>query len=133
MDQVNLTSDTFFVYAIKHYGMSDFVSEREFKADLARIGFIKKILNRYMRGDSINFRLLLNHFILLHNVYETYVLVKILFYRMDVEYWSQTKSILQALDLLPEELYFINGEIIVLDDIPADEQLFITLKKVLST
>ena len=76
----NLTEDNVILYAMKHYENSQCLSEVEFHNDLKIIKYIKRLFNRYKRTGEIKERLMLNHLIMLSNVFPVVVLTRILFY-----------------------------------------------------
>lgn len=98
---IDLTQDTFLLYAAKHYNNPSCTSLREFDGDLNRFKYIKRLLKRYKKNKVLSERLILNHFILLHNVFAE-ALVPMLFLKFEEEYWSQIKTFLVFLNYLPE-------------------------------
>ena len=66
---IELTQDTFLLYAAQHYNNTTCVSLREFESDLKRFKYIKRLLKRYKKTQMLSERLILNHLILLHNVF----------------------------------------------------------------
>lgn len=110
MNGVELNPSNFLLFAAKHYENPSCISIKEFHADLKRIKYIKRLLKRYEKTGQISERLLLNHIILLHNVFNEAV-VPILFYKIEKEYWSQLKTFLVFLQYLPDK-YEIHNDVI---------------------
>jgi hypothetical protein len=110
MNGVELSPSNFLLFAAKHYENPSCISIKEFHADLKRIKYIKRLLKRYEKTGQISERLLLNHIILLHNVFNEAV-VPILFYKIEKEYWSQLKTFLVFLQYLPDK-YEIHNDVI---------------------
>ncbi len=103
MKFIELNSENFLLYAAKNYNNPSCVGIKEFHDDLKRIKYIKRLFKRYKKTKLISERLVLNHIILLHNVFNEAV-VPILFYKIEQEHWSQLKTFLVYLDYLPEKI-----------------------------
>jgi hypothetical protein len=93
-----LTEDTFFVYAANHYKNPTCTGIEDFEGDLARFKYIKRLLNR----PELAHRLILNHIILLHNVFGEQV-VNLLFFKIERKHWSQIKTFLVFLNYINSE------------------------------
>lgn len=98
---IELTQDTFLLYAAQHYKNPSCISLREFDGDLKRFKYIKRLLKRYKKTKVLSERLILNHFILLHNVFAD-ALVPMLFLKFEEEYWPQIKTFLVFLNYLSD-------------------------------
>lgn len=122
-----LNDDTFLLYAVKHYDNPGCTGMKEFHDDLKRFKYIKRLLRQYEKTGEIVERLVLNHIILLHNVFgeET---VPLLFFKFEEQYWPQLKTFLVFLDYLPDN-YMIR-ETICESDIPLDQKLIFKLRKI---
>ena len=99
-----LTEENWMLYAIKFYENPHCVSYDEFVEDIRRIKYIKKLLTRYLETGDLKERLILNHIIILNNVFETTALVRILFLKME-KYLPQIKPFLVLLNILPDQVY----------------------------
>lgn len=64
-----LTEDNFLLYAAKHYTNPYCFDTEEFYSDIKRFKYIKRLINRYKTFGDIKERLLLNHIIVLNNVF----------------------------------------------------------------
>lgn len=98
---IELTQDTFLLYAAQHYNNPSCTSIKEFDGDLKRFKYIKRLLKRYKKSGTLSERLVLNHLILLHNVFGV-ALVPMLFLKFEMEFWPQIKTFLVYLNYLPE-------------------------------
>lgn len=98
---IELTQDTFLLYAAQHYNNPSCISIKEFDGDLKRFKYIKRLLKRYKKSGTLSERLVLNHLILLHNVFGV-ALVPMLFLKFEMEFWPQIKTFLVYLNYLPE-------------------------------
>ena len=126
----NLTEDNVILYAMKHYENSQCLSEVEFHNDLKIIKYIKRLFNRYKRTGEIKERLMLNHLIMLSNVFPVVVLTRILFLRIPQEYWVELKTFLVFLKYIPEVVETINGKEIISSDISIDMKIANKLRKI---
>ena len=91
------------MYAIRHYNNPQCEGEKEFEDDLKRFKYIKRLLRKYHDTGILKERLLLNHLIVLHNVFGTTACVTLLLYKIQKEYWSVLKSFLIFLNSITEE------------------------------
>lgn len=99
-----LNEDNYILFAIKHYENPNSVTKEDFYEDLKRFKWIKRLLKRYKTEDEIKthlIHLLLNHFIILYNVFGD-AATPLLFYKIDKEFWTTVKTFIVYLDRLPE-------------------------------
>ena len=100
-----LTDDTLFLYAAKHYYNPQFSDVEEFFEDLKRFKYIKRLVNRYLETDEFPHRLLLNHIIVIFNVFGIEASLKILELRLDEKHWPVIKPILLYLSYIQNDQY----------------------------
>jgi len=112
------------MYAMKMYTNPQCIDMDEFYEDLNRIKYIKRLLGRYDKKGSMRERLVLNHIIILSNVFGAEGCSRILFYKIENKFHSYLKPFLQYLNLLP-----ISIPEVKLDDIPSDHKISIMLKE----
>lgn len=98
----DLTEDSFFMYAIKHYDNPACKGLSEFNEDMKRFKYLKRLLGRYHAGKGLKDRLILNHIIVINNLFGPEASVKMLFYKVDKKHWSSLKTFLVFLNLMPE-------------------------------
>ena len=125
-----LNEKNFFHYAVSNL-KSHYVSETEFKLLLKHIVYIKRLLKKYqVKEVDLNLNLLLNHFIILYNEFETSAMNHILFFQFEIIYYSELKSILLFLDKIngDEELK-IQNDTLYLIDIAPDIKIIKEIKK----
>ena len=130
MNNEILNDKNFLIYAAKHYDNPQCHSTEEFIEDLKRIKYIKKLITRYISDGDLKERLILNHLIILSNVFSSEILCKILYLKLrnDMKY---IKPFLILLNILPEKLYNVNNEKIIYTDlIPMDENIVKILRKI---
>ena len=96
-----LNDSNYLLFAIKNYENPQAVTEDDFYDDLKRIKYIKRLLKRYKNSGELRTHLILNHFIVLFNVFGD-AGVPLLFFKLDKELWSCTKSLLSYLGMIPE-------------------------------
>ena len=102
----------------------------EFEGDLKRTKYLKRLFRRYKATKVIKERLILNHIILLNNVFGLEATARILFFRIDEKDYDALKTFLVYLNLLPEVVKGIIGKTIVTDVIPVDMRIAEILRKI---
>ena len=85
----DITEQNFILYAMKFYDNAQCLSEQDFYNDLKIIKYIKRLLNRYKKTGELKTRLMLNHIIMLGNVFPVEVLTRILFLKIFVPFCIQ--------------------------------------------
>lgn len=125
----NLTKKNYFAYALQMYSNPSCAGIEEFQEDLLRVKYTKRLLHRYARTQEMPVRLLLNHIIGINNVFKSSAVARLLFFRTEIDARSALKTILEYLNLMPEEIQPVDGEIILNTDIPRDERLWKLLKE----
>ena len=101
-----LDDKVFLLFAMKNYTNSS-GGEEEFYEDLSRVRYVKRLLGRYEKKKVLKERLILNHIIILGNVFGPIPASRILFYKIEKELHSYLKTFLLFLDYLPEEKGFV--------------------------
>jgi len=97
-----LNSENFLLFAIKNYENPQAVTREDFDKDLNHFKYIKRLLKRYKSTGELKTHLLLNHFIVLYNIFGE-ATTPMLFYKIDEqELWSCLKTFVVFLDKLPE-------------------------------
>ena len=96
-----LTSENFLLFAIKHYENPQAVTKEDFEKDLNHFKYIKRLLKRYRNTGELKAHLLLNHFIILYNIFGEGT-TAMLFYKIEEEMWEVMKTFVVFLDKLPE-------------------------------
>jgi len=114
-----LTDSNFLIFAAKAYYNPKCFDTKEFMQDIGRIKSIKKILIRFGKTEELRERLLLNHIIVLQNLFGVTATTKMLFLKLG-GFESQLKPLLVYLNILPEVIEGINNQNIVTSDIPMD-------------
>jgi len=115
----NLNDDNFMLYAMKCYDSPNAIMS-EFEEDLKRIKYIKRLIKRYKSTGELKERLILNHLIVLSNVFGTRNAVRILFYKIDEEDYEILKTFLLFLNYMPDTIQGIKGRNIYSSSITID-------------
>ena len=104
-----ITGENVMLYAIKHYDNPQCEGEKEFHDAMKRFKYIKRLLRKYKETGILKERLLLNHIIILNNLFGPEACVTLLLFKIQREYWETLKSFLLFLNLLRDnELRNIN-------------------------
>ncbi len=96
-----LNEDNYLLFAIKFYDNPQAVTRDDFEDDLKRIKYIKRLLKRYRNTGVLKTHLILNHLIVLFNVFDE-AAVPLLLYNLESDLWPAIKSFLLFLNRLPE-------------------------------
>ena len=115
----DLNDDNFLLYAVKAYTSPHCIMS-EFEGDLKRTKYLKRLFRRYKLTKTLKERLILNHIILLYNVFGAEPATRILFYRVDEADFDVLKTFLIYLNYMPEKVKGINGRDIISSDILLD-------------
>ena len=96
-----LNDENFKLFAIKNYENPQAVTEADFDKDLNHFKYIKRLLKRYKRDGELKTHLLLNHFIILYNMFGE-ATTPMLFYKIEEDLWPVMKTFVIFLGKLPE-------------------------------
>ena len=115
----DLNDENFMMYAVKCYNSPQCIMS-EFEGDIKRTKYLKRLFRRYKTTKILKERLILNHIILLNNVFGVEATSRILFYKTDERDYDILKTFLTYLNLAPDVVYGIQGKNILVTDIPID-------------
>ena len=104
-----LNEHNFILTAMKFYDNSQILTIKEFSEDLKKFVYLKKLFNRYLEHGDLKERLILNHIIVLHNLFGI-ATTELLFYKTDKEHWNLLGTFLIFLDRMPESVPEFNLE-----------------------
>ena len=90
------------MFAIKHYDNPQCEGEAEFHDDMKRFKYIKRLLRKYQETGVLKERLILNHMIVINNVFGADAASTLLLFKIEPEFWSVLKSFMKFLNMLPE-------------------------------
>lgn len=124
---LELSEETFSLYAIKFYDNPHCRGMSEFHDDLKRFRYLKRLFRKYKAGKGLKERLVLNHIIILYNLFGVEATTKMLFFKIERRYWSQLKSFLYFLNYIPIGPIIINQEVIEIYEIEMDQEVLLAL------
>ena len=96
-----LTEENFLLFAIKNYENPQAVTKEDFDKDLNHFKYIKRLLKRYKNTGQLKTHLLLNHFIILYNIFGE-AASPMLFFKIEQDLWSSMKTFVMFLGKLPD-------------------------------
>jgi hypothetical protein len=96
-----LNEDNFLLFAIKNYENPQAVTKEDFDKDLNHFKYIKRLLKRYKKSGELKTHLILNHFIILYNIFGE-ATTPMLFFKIENDLWTSLKSFIIFLNRLPE-------------------------------
>ncbi len=100
-----ITKDNWLLFAQQNYDNPTLETEIEFYDDIKRFKYLKRLFRKYDVTGEIKIRLILNHLVVLQNVFSAEVAITLLLYKIDEKYWSILKTCLNYLEYLyPHEL-----------------------------
>jgi hypothetical protein len=124
----NLTDDNFTIYAMKSYNSPNCIMS-EFEGDLKRTKYLKKLFRKYKKSNILKERLILNHIILVYNVFGVEAATRILFYKIDDRDYDILKTFLLYLNYMPDKVIGIRGNNIDSSTIMVDMNIAEILRK----
>jgi hypothetical protein len=114
-----LNNDNFVLFASRHYNNNQCTDIEEFYEDLQRFKYLKRLFSRYEQGD-LQERLILNHLIVVYNVFGIEAANKMVFYKIEEKHYSALKPFLIYLNYIKENDYI---------DVPLDQNIVDKLRK----
>lgn len=125
----DLTDENFMLYAAKVYDKPNAVMS-EFEEDLNRILYIKRLITKYYTTGVVKEKLILNHIIILYNVFGIEAATRILFFKLDRKDYEILKPFLIFLNFLPTTVDGIRGTSIMTNDIKLDINIVNALREI---
>lgn len=125
----NITSENYLLYAVKVYDKPNCIMS-EFKEDIKRFNYLKRLFRRYRLNKEVCDRLIINHLVVLYNVFGLEAATRLLFYKMNKEDYSALKTYLIFLNFMPNEVKGVKGQNILSSDIPVDMTVANVLRKI---
>ncbi len=125
----DLTTENITLYAVKAYDKPNCIMS-EFKEDMKRFNYVKRLLLRYRKFDELRERLVLNHLVVIYNIFGPEPATRILFYRIPKEDWSALKTYLLFLSYMPNVVKGIKGQDIISSDIAVDLRIAEVLREI---
>jgi hypothetical protein len=116
-----LNEENFLLFAAKNYDNPQCLDVDEFYDDLSRFKYIKRLLRKYQQSGIVQERLVLNHIIVIYNVFGIEAANRMIFYKIEKELWPVLKTFLVYLNYLPEQDKV---------EIPMDDYVISILRKI---
>ena len=99
-----ITEENYMLFAMKVYENPQCKSVQEFHEDMNRIKYLKRLFKKYKSTGVLRERLILNHIIILYNVFGIQAATRILFTRLDKELHPILKTFLVFLHMFPDKI-----------------------------
>ena len=115
----DLTNDNIMLYAAKAYDKPNCIMS-EFKEDMKRFNYLKRLFKRYRKVGELREQLVLNHLVVIYNVFGPEVATRLLFFKMAKDDYSALKTYLLFLSCMPERVRGIKGQDLISSEIPVD-------------
>ena len=125
----DLTNENIMLYLAKAYDKPNCIMS-EFKDDMKRFNYLKRLFRRYRKIGELREQLVLNHLVVLYNVFGPEVTTRALFFKMSKEDYSTLKTYLIFLSFMPEKVRSIKGHDIISSNIPVDMKIAETLRQI---
>ena len=103
VDFPKLTTDNINMFAMKHYDNPTCIDEKEFLDDMKRFKYLKRLFRKFDTTKELKTRLILNHIIVLNNVFGVDAATTLLFFKIEKQHWSLLKTFLVYLHIMPEQ------------------------------
>jgi hypothetical protein len=97
-----ITKDNWLLFAQQNYSNPTLETSVEFLEDIKRFKYLKRLFRKYKTTGEVKIRLIINHIVVLQNVFGADVAITLLLFKIDREYWSVLKTVLKYLKLLYE-------------------------------
>ena len=111
----DLSNENIMIYAMKVYDKPNCIMS-EFKEDMKRFNYLKRLFRRYSKVGEMREQLVLNHLVVLYNVLGVEASTSLLFFKMAKSDYSALKTYLLFLSCMPDVVRGIKGQ-----DIPSSE------------
>ena len=96
-----LNENNYMMFAIKHYENPQAVTQEDFLEDMKKFKYIKRLLRKYKNGGDLKTHLLINHFLILYNIFGD-AATPLLFFKIDKDMWGILKTFMVFLQRFPE-------------------------------
>ena len=116
-----LTPETIDIFAKRHYDNPSDVNNEEFEDDMKRFKYLKRLFRKYESSKEFKAMLIVNHIIILANVFGIDAATTLLFFKIDKQHWGMLKTILIFLNYMPDN---------EMNDIKTDQEIMTELGKI---
>jgi hypothetical protein len=118
-----ITPANWMMFAMNNYDNPQADGEEEFQDDLKRFKYLKRLLKKYHEGGELKERLILNHIIVLTNVFGVEASSTLLLFKIEQEYWSELKTFMIYLNMIRDDES-------ALETVPVDDHIWKTLESI---
>jgi hypothetical protein len=125
----DLNSENYLIYAMKAYEKPNCIMS-EFKEDMKRFNYLKRLFRRYRKLGELRERLVINHIIVLYNVFGVEAATRLLFYKMVKDDYASLKTYLLFLNYMPNVVKGIKGSDIISSSIEVDMNIAEVLRAI---
>ena len=125
----DLNDENVMLYAVKAYDKPNCIMS-EFKEDMKRFNYLKRLFKRYRKLGELREQLVLNHLVVLNNVFGPEAATRLLFFKMSKEDHPTLKTYLLFLSCMPDRVKGIKGHDIVSSEIPVDMTIANALRNI---
>jgi len=125
----NLTNDNVLIYAMKAYDKPNMLLS-EFKEDYKRFEYLKRLFRRYRKNGEIKEQLILNHLVVVYNIFGTEAATRLLFFKVPKDDYSILKTYLLFLNYMPNVVRGIKGQDIISSEISVDMNIAEILRQI---
>lgn len=125
----NLTPENYMMFAMKWYSNPHCTDILEFKDDLKRIRYVNRLFYKYKKTGELRERLILNHLVVLYNMFEARAMTRILIMQCE-GYLHYLKPFLIFLNFWTDDIGLVNGKKIRDSEISLDSKIVETLRQI---
>jgi len=125
----NLTEKNYALFAAQSYTNQSCTDVLEFQEDLDRIKYLKRLFKRYDEKNELKERLIINHLVVLYNVFDRDSATKMLVLKLE-NYLHYLKPFLTMLGTWPRTIDNVNGQNIDGDGVPSDSIIIERLRQI---
>ena len=111
------------LYCMKYYDNPQCIGTEDYRDDMKRFKYLKRLLNHYLTTHELKQRLILNHLIMIYNLFDNEAATRILFYKIDENSWQVLKPFLIYLKRMPKVVRSIRSKDIRESDIILDQNV----------
>ena len=110
-------------FCMPHYDNPQCINTEDYSEDMKRFKYLKRHLNHYLASGELKERLILNHLIMIYNLFDNESGTRILFYKIEESSWAVLKPFLIYLKRMPNRVKGIRGKDIRDSDITLDQHV----------
>lgn len=125
----DINEDNIELYCMKFYDNPQCIGADDYRDDMKRFKYLKRLLNHYLSTHELKQRLILNHLIMIYNIFENDAATRILFYKIDETSWHVLKPFIIYLKRMPKIVRSIKGVNIRDSDITLDQHVVKQLRR----